>query len=55
MSNLGYAFVNFTTPKAAFKFYKQFHGFVWNVNENRKTCEINKAEYQVRVVLSFYF
>ncbi|KAJ1439211.1 RNA-binding domain superfamily [Sesbania bispinosa] len=46
MSNLGYAFVNFTTPSAAFKFYEQFHRFEWNVKENRKTCEINAAQYQ---------
>ncbi|KAE9595933.1 putative mei2-like protein [Lupinus albus] len=47
LSNLGYAFVNFTSPTAAFKFYKRFNGFIWNVNTNRKTCEINAAQYQV--------
>ncbi|KAF1863549.1 hypothetical protein Lal_00030597 [Lupinus albus] len=46
LSNLGYAFVNFTSPTAAFKFYKRFNGFIWNVNTNRKTCEINAAQYQ---------
>ncbi|KEH16498.1 RNA recognition motif 3 in plant MEI2-like protein [Medicago truncatula] len=46
MSNLGYAFVNFTTPSAAFKFYKQFQGFAWNVTQNPKICEINAAKYQ---------
>ncbi|KAJ1439213.1 RNA-binding domain superfamily [Sesbania bispinosa] len=46
MSNLGYAFVNLTTPFAAFKFYEKFEGFMWNVKENRKKCEINAAQYQ---------
>ncbi|CAL0315513.1 unnamed protein product [Lupinus luteus] len=46
LSNLGYAFVNFTSPTAAFKFYKRFNGFIWNVTTNRKTCEINAAQYQ---------
>ncbi|OIW04479.1 hypothetical protein TanjilG_01652 [Lupinus angustifolius] len=46
LSNLGYAFVNFTSPSAAFKFYMRFNGFVWNVTTNRKTCEINAAQYQ---------
>jgi len=53
MSNLGYAFVNFTTPAAAFKFYKQFHGFAWNVRQNRKICEINAAKHQVSLLFNF--
>ncbi|KAK7275692.1 hypothetical protein RIF29_16814 [Crotalaria pallida] len=50
-SNLGYAFVNFTTPLAAYKFYKEFHGFVWNVTKNKKTCQINKAQCQGKEAL----
>lgn len=46
-SNLGYAFVNFTTPTAAFKFYSEFQGFEWDVTKNKKICEINVAQYQV--------
>jgi len=53
MSNLGYAFVNFTTPAAAFKFYKQFNGFAWNVRQNRKICEINAAQHQVFLLINF--
>lgn len=53
MSNLGYAFVNFTTPSAAFKFYKQFQGFAWNVTQNPKICEINAAKYQVSLLFNF--
>uniref|UniRef100_A0A0R0GV62 Mei2-like C-terminal RNA recognition motif domain-containing protein n=1 Tax=Glycine max TaxID=3847 RepID=A0A0R0GV62_SOYBN len=45
-SNLGYAFVNFTTPAAAFKFYSEFQGFEWDVAKNKKICEINVAQYQ---------
>ncbi|XP_058744557.1 protein terminal ear1 homolog [Vicia villosa] len=55
MSNLGYAFVNFTTPSAAFKFYKQFQGFEWSVTENRKICEINAAHVQGRDKLERIF
>ncbi|TKY56207.1 terminal ear1 [Spatholobus suberectus] len=46
MSNLGYAFVNFTTPSAAFKFYHEFQGLEWDVAQNKKICEINLAQYQ---------
>ncbi|CAJ1971831.1 unnamed protein product [Sphenostylis stenocarpa] len=46
VSNLGYAFVNFTTPKAAFGFYRQFQGLEWDVAQNKKICEINVAQYQ---------
>ncbi|XP_061339554.1 protein terminal ear1 homolog [Gastrolobium bilobum] len=55
MSNLGYAFVNFTTPSAAFKFYEQFQGLVWNVTENQKICEINAALYQGKDTLMRIF
>ncbi|CAL5189312.1 unnamed protein product [Lathyrus oleraceus] len=55
MSNLGYAFVNFTKPSAAFKFYKQFQGFEWSVTQNRKTCEINAAHFQGRDTLDRVF
>lgn len=54
MSNLGYAFVNFTTPSAAFKFYKQFQGFEWSVTQNRKICEINAAHVQVSFLIHFF-
>jgi hypothetical protein len=53
ISNLGYAFVNFTTPAAAFKFYKEFQGFAWNVTVNQKICEINAAQYQVSLLINF--
>ncbi|WJX57685.1 hypothetical protein P8452_43216 [Trifolium repens] len=55
ISNLGYAFVNFTTPAAAFKFYKEFQGFAWNVTVNQKICEINAAQYQGKGTLERIF
>lgn len=47
VSNLGYAFVNFTSPEAAFRFYREFHGVEWDVDQNKKICQINVAQYQV--------
>lgn len=47
ISNLGYAFVNFTNAVAAFKFFNSFHKHVWMVSENSKTCEVTLAELQV--------
>ncbi|XP_020237963.1 uncharacterized protein LOC109817162 [Cajanus cajan] len=55
MSNLGYAFVNFTTPAAAFKFYREFQGFEWDVANNRKICEINVAQFQGKDTLMRIF
>ncbi|KAL2317761.1 hypothetical protein Fmac_031637 [Flemingia macrophylla] len=55
ISNLGYAFVNFTTPAAAFKFYRDFQGFEWNVAKNRKICEINVAQFQGKDTLMRIF
>ncbi|KAK7373111.1 hypothetical protein VNO80_06508 [Phaseolus coccineus] len=46
MSNLGYAFVNFTSPEAAFRFYREFQGLKWDLVKNKKICEINVAQYQ---------
>ena len=46
-SNLGYAFVNFTSAFAAWKFYESFHGRSWRVLENNKVCEVTVARIQV--------
>ncbi|CAJ2648496.1 unnamed protein product [Trifolium pratense] len=51
ISNLGYAFVNFTTPAAAFMFYREFQGFAWNVTVNGKICKINAAQHQGKATL----
>ncbi|RDX80320.1 Protein terminal ear1, partial [Mucuna pruriens] len=55
MSNLGYAFVNFTTPAAAFKFYHEFQGLEWDVSQNKKICEISVAQYQGKDTLMRIF
>ena len=47
VSNLGYAFVNFTTSKAATQFSDVYHNYKWDVNVNRKICEITEARIQV--------
>lgn len=46
-ANLGYAFVNFTNAVAAFRFYNAFHKYEWEVNQNKKTCEVTVAKLQV--------
>ncbi|XP_059437049.1 protein terminal ear1 homolog [Corylus avellana] len=46
MTNLGYAFVNFTSCRAAFRFFLSFHKHVWAVTENKKICEVTLAELQ---------
>ncbi|KAF7829872.1 Protein terminal ear1 [Senna tora] len=45
-SNLGYAFVNFTTPGGAFGFYEEFNGQKWAKMEKWKACEVTKAQFQ---------
>jgi hypothetical protein len=47
MTNLGYAFVNFTSCRAAFRFFLSFHKHVWAVSENKKVCEVTLAVLQV--------
>ncbi|KAI4307319.1 hypothetical protein L6164_030521 [Bauhinia variegata] len=55
LSNLGYAFVNFTTTVAAFKFYEQFHGYKWDEGRRRKPCEITCAKLQGKEMLKNRF
>jgi hypothetical protein len=50
MTNLGYAFVNFTNSMAAFRFFSSFQKHVWAVIENKKTCEVTLAELQVNLL-----
>lgn len=47
VSNLGYAFVNFTTSMAASQFCAVYHNYKWDVNVNKKICEITDARIQV--------
>ncbi|KAH7276927.1 hypothetical protein KP509_39G026900 [Ceratopteris richardii] len=53
--NLGYAFVNFTSPRATFGFYKSFHKKAWEAFNSRKICEIAFARLQGRSALEDHF
>uniref|UniRef100_A0A0A0KRH5 Mei2-like C-terminal RNA recognition motif domain-containing protein n=1 Tax=Cucumis sativus TaxID=3659 RepID=A0A0A0KRH5_CUCSA len=55
VSNLGYAFVNFTTSKAATQFSDVYHNYKWDVNVNRKICEITEARIQGKEALKNAF
>ncbi|XP_058099977.1 protein terminal ear1 homolog [Magnolia sinica] len=53
--NLGYAFVNFTTTKAAARLYKSMNKFKWAVFDSRKICEIFYARIQGKDALVEHF
>ncbi|KAK9945737.1 hypothetical protein M0R45_011236 [Rubus argutus] len=55
ISNLGYAFVNFTSAVAALRFYKQYHNFEWPVQRNKKICEVTCAKTQGKAALKKRF
>ncbi|KFK41189.1 hypothetical protein AALP_AA2G097200 [Arabis alpina] len=44
--NVGYGFVNMTTPQAVFRFYKAFHNQHWGVLNSTKICEVTYARLQ---------
>ncbi|KAL5558340.1 hypothetical protein UlMin_034551, partial [Ulmus minor] len=46
VANLGYAFVNFTSPTAAWGFFQCFNGLDWSVAKNNKICEVVLAKIQ---------
>ncbi|XP_008811936.2 protein terminal ear1-like [Phoenix dactylifera] len=45
-SNLGYAFVNFTSSTAAWKLHDYLHHFEWKCFGSRKICEVTYARIQ---------
>ncbi|KAK8969276.1 Protein MEI2-like 6 [Platanthera guangdongensis] len=45
-SNLGYAFVNFTSVAAARKLHGELHHKPWNAYGSRKVCEVTQAKIQ---------
>ncbi|XP_016702425.1 protein terminal ear1 homolog [Gossypium hirsutum] len=54
--NLGFAFVNFTSPVAALRFYKDFNNREWSSRLGRKKiCEISVAKFQGRDALKENF
>ncbi|XP_004292673.1 PREDICTED: protein MEI2-like 6-like [Fragaria vesca subsp. vesca] len=55
ISNLGYAFVNFTSSVAAIRFYKRYHQFEWPVLKNKKICVVACAKTQGKEALKKSF
>mmetsp|Transcript_36545 Transcript_36545/g.70126 ORF Transcript_36545/g.70126 Transcript_36545/m.70126 type:complete len:981 (+) Transcript_36545:247-3189(+) len=53
--NLGYAFVNLTSPHAAAELYKQWHERHWEEFNSRKVCEITYARVQGQQALLEHF
>lgn len=47
--NVGYGFVNMTSPEATWRLYKAFHHQNWEVFNSRKICEVTYARVQVRI------
>ncbi|KAL5673036.1 hypothetical protein ACJX0J_017342, partial [Zea mays] len=44
--NVGYGFVNLTSPEAAVRLYKAFHKQPWEVYNSRKICQVTYARVQ---------
>nr|XP_004292671.2 PREDICTED: protein terminal ear1 homolog [Fragaria vesca subsp. vesca] len=55
VTNLGYAFVNFTSHVAAVRFHRYYHNRAWNVKLNNKVCEITCAKIQGKQALMRQF
>ncbi|THU68181.1 hypothetical protein C4D60_Mb08t01200 [Musa balbisiana] len=53
--NVGYGFVNLTSPEAAFRLYKAFHQQPWEVFNSRKICQITYARLQGLEALMEHF
>ncbi|KAI3707205.1 hypothetical protein L6452_25522 [Arctium lappa] len=44
--NVGYGFVNMTSPEATWRLYKAFHYQSWEVLNSKKICEVSYARVQ---------
>ncbi|KAJ0256024.1 F120 [Hirschfeldia incana] len=44
--NVGYGFVNMTTPEAVWRLYKAFHNSPWKLFQSSKICEVTYARVQ---------
>ncbi|XP_015894490.3 protein terminal ear1 [Ziziphus jujuba] len=53
--NVGYGFVNMTTPQATWRLYKAFHHQHWEVFNSRKICEVTYARVQGLEALKEHF
>ncbi|ERN13685.1 protein terminal ear1 [Amborella trichopoda] len=53
--NVGYGFVNFTSPKATWKLYKAFNEQRWEAFNSRKICQVTYARLQGLEALKEHF
>ncbi|EAY76892.1 hypothetical protein OsI_04851 [Oryza sativa Indica Group] len=53
--NVGYGFVNLTSPEAAVRLYKAFHKQPWEVFNSRKICQVTYARVQGLDALKEHF
>ncbi|KAF9673392.1 hypothetical protein SADUNF_Sadunf10G0019300 [Salix dunnii] len=53
--NVGYGFVNMTSPQAAWRLYKAFHDQHWEVFNSRKICAVTYARVQGLEALKEHF
>ncbi|KAL0357838.1 UNVERIFIED_CONTAM: protein terminal ear1 [Sesamum calycinum] len=53
--NVGYGFVNMTSPQATLRLYKAFHHQNWEVFNSRKICEVTYARLQGLEALREHF
>ncbi|XP_071709334.1 protein terminal ear1 homolog [Rutidosis leptorrhynchoides] len=53
--NVGYGFVNMTSPEATWRLYKAFHNKNWEVFNSKKICEISYARLQGIEALKEHF
>ncbi|XP_057948355.1 protein terminal ear1 homolog [Malania oleifera] len=53
--NVGYGFVNLTSPQATWRLYKAFHLQPWEVFNSRKICEVTYARLQGLEALKEHF
>ncbi|PON47247.1 Splicing factor-like protein [Parasponia andersonii] len=53
--NVGYGFVNMTSPEATWRLYKAFHLQHWKVFNSRKICEVTYARVQGLEALKEHF
>ncbi|KAG7032322.1 Protein terminal ear1-like protein, partial [Cucurbita argyrosperma subsp. argyrosperma] len=53
--NVGYGFVNMTSPEATWRLYKAFHLQPWEVFNSRKICEVTYARVQGLEALKEHF
>ncbi|KAJ1386160.1 Terminal EAR1-like, RNA recognition motif 3 [Sesbania bispinosa] len=53
--NVGYGFVNMTSPEATLRLYKAFHLQPWEVFNSRKICEVTYARVQGLEALKEHF